>query len=891
MRRLESQMSFWIDEDEDEDFLNLNRTLLSKSPDQTQFFFRHSASILFSVLENRALYGHHLLALNVLARLFVFNGNDSHSYVPQFFNRFMTLFNRITEHVAVGDHVYHTTLELICDLPVSLLRPNIEHILSVIMRLSSLQCIRRLARSQKKNLTEFLSTILPFRMGSNPLDSAIPVIAEVIVLCDRHERHSSEMIAFLLPLAETSEVACKAIYTIIANDRVDSQIYPMLRFFLAHHTAPFVKEALCWLLYRSDLGFLPDDIFSLWPDRKILAIKHRELRCEEHLKVSKIEQLRPVYTPVSEQPNLQELLNCSGLNILAISRWFSQFEQLCISKSPHSLIAAFKDLAQLVPFVARGLLPVAFYSVFVFFEEKNDSAPFTELFQKILRYPETPADVLVALTTVVEFMDRALRPVLPLEAWPSCFSGLPAGLRGALVGPSTPEDLALAYTNVGLLNEARHFATTCWFVEPVGAILHSARLDTSKSLVGSFETIADFGGARFAQGFSAVMPSIAEAQFLIEKDSLKSDDFIVRLRGARDFIIPAGKILLFRINHRDESACERELLIRLTRKAGDQGAFERFQNEFFPDIRTAPPRVRFDLAKWFWEHDKQTEALDLFATLPRDNPKFMYHRLIADLRVTHELTSTLVAAVEKVAGQLQHRRARYLAAWANFWLVKHDLGEHGHLSRIDEQLHRKEKALEGFLQCALDDSQHKNAFMLQFVSAIFCEPYVNIRKVGELLENIDSEYFLGVIEHLIAECWSPSTSDDPSSSLQRSDSSPSPLVNPSRAPSETSAPLLGIDSSPVPSRNLVRTQISDLQGAAYRNVATETLGRLLREHPYEVICPCLLSITCDLTGYKLLQDALQKAEHDYRETRRAVAQTQLIINGCTTVALSLSDLC
>jgi hypothetical protein len=36
MRRPESQMSFWIDEDEH--FLNLNRTLLSKSPDQTQFF-------------------------------------------------------------------------------------------------------------------------------------------------------------------------------------------------------------------------------------------------------------------------------------------------------------------------------------------------------------------------------------------------------------------------------------------------------------------------------------------------------------------------------------------------------------------------------------------------------------------------------------------------------------------------------------------------------------------------------------------------------------------------------------------------------------------------------------------------------------------------------------
>lgn len=314
---------------------------------------------------------------------------------------------------------------------------------------------------------------------------------------------------------------------------------------------------------------------------------------------------------------------------------------------------------------------------------------------------DAPADVGVALTAVVEFIDGAQRPVLRLDAWLSFFAHLPAGLRAALLLRSTRAGRAAAYTNVGLQREAQQFATPVCFADAVAA----ARLAAARSVDEGLATIAASGGARFAQGFSAVIPSVAEAQLLLESDHLLSDDFIGRSRRARDVAVSAGRALLLGIDRLWESALrERDLLVRLARKAGDGAAYERFRGDFFADVGAVRPGVGFDGARRCWEPDQQQDALAQFDTLPGGYARFEYDRALANLRVGREVRPYAVGSLAAASPRV---RARYLSARANLPLVA---------LRAALQHRHKEMALSGLAQCARADPQHRASFILQLVS-------------------------------------------------------------------------------------------------------------------------------------------------------------------------------
>jgi hypothetical protein len=369
MRPPESPLCFWMDDDGD--LLNVNRTVLrDDARSEMEFYFRHSASVLFSVLDKGALAEHHLLALSVFARLFHIDRDDPTRCVPQLLRRFMADFLRVADAdaVRVDDCVFQQALEVHCEVPSSWLAPHVPQVVSVVMRFSSVQCVRGLARSLGEALGPFLGEILPFLMGSGRASVSVSVsVADFVVLCGDRVSHASDAVAFLLPLAETSEAAREALFTIVAHRRVDDQLLPMLRFIQGHPAATFSGEALACLAHRHDLRFQAAGL----PARAEAPPREHRLAALAAL------------ASASVRRNLAELTDLSALSVRAIAAWFSRFEQLSISQSPHRLLAAFAGLAQLCHFVARGLLPVAFYSVFAAFEER-EAARFTALFRDVL---------------------------------------------------------------------------------------------------------------------------------------------------------------------------------------------------------------------------------------------------------------------------------------------------------------------------------------------------------------------------------------------------------------------------------------------------------------------------------------------------------------------------
>jgi hypothetical protein len=782
---------------------------------------RHCASVLLSVLGNRALAGHHRLAIDVFARLFL------HAVKPQpyvaLFARFFSALVAIAGSVGEADADFIETLHVVCGLPAVLTQPHVAELLRLVGRFALLRGLRFLARSLQVALTPFLGALMELVFAHPDRDEASIVLVELVVLCGVEGPFGARAIDFLLPRAETSANARTALLTLVAARGPERRVLPLLRVARANHEDPIARAIGDHLVQRCDIRTMP------------VKVAAGESPLGRRLARPPIEELA---TPAAASPfgyglTVDAIPPITEFNAESIRRWFDLFEQACIERSPHSVLTEFRSLAQRCPAVARGIFPIAFHSNFAM----RRPGALQERLLEVLRCPTTPADVVVALTAVVEFMDRAHQPVVRVSEWTSVFTGEPAGLRGALLQITDGRVLADAYASVGLLDESRQCAVTEWFVEPfsprVLQALEAAPLALSSSIDQGLAELGQWGGPRFTQGFSAVLPSVAEAQQLRELASLDSSDFEIRLRSARDLFTSACRILLLRIDAQERrqnpASTERLLLLRLARKAGEWHVFQTFVSRFFPDIELAPPPVRLDYAKYLWERGDSKGAIRLLQALPQDRPTFRYHYALAVAREPHFVSAAVLHEVRDLVKGIDHLGCEYLWAWASAKLVHQCLAEYAN------------DAIVAFAKCAQKDVRQRTSHVLQLVRLVNDRLDSKSQIVAQAeINKLPTHYFVGVVDHLIAAV---------------------------RHKTERSRPL---------------------------EILLAILERLLRERPYDVVFACLLSIEWDF----ILEDPTKRYESSFAqrvklvcgecpETERAFNAARKIVHNLTAVGLPL----
>jgi FKBP12-rapamycin complex-associated protein len=92
--------------------------------------------------------------------------------------------------------------------------------------------------------------------------------------------------------------------------------------------------------------------------------------------------------------------------------------------------------------------------------------------------------------------------------------------------------------------------------------------------------------------------------------------------------------------------------------------------------------------------------------------------------------------------------------------------------------------------------------------------------------------------------------------------------------------------SATPARSQVKHSLSVV------DICRSVLERLLLEFPYDVVIPCLLSVTCDGGSREHpLADVLAKAEQESTQTAIAIQRARIIVDSLTAVGVTLTQFC
>jgi hypothetical protein len=431
--------------------------------------------------------------------------------------------------------------------------------------------------------------------------------------------------------------------------------------------------------------------------------------------------------------------------VSGVDKWFVSLRDFCIQFRKHSLIELSRSVAQRSEVVARDIFNVAFHAVCRYHQPHNAAKPFYELFAcvgnqlcDVLSFPGTPPHVAIALTTLIEFMDRAALSIILMTEWDSSLLHYrhPLVLRSLILKQEThpcPEELSRAYLNAGMLQESHQFA--------------SFECAKCAMLCDNFEEIARVGGPRFAQGYAAIIDSISQAQLLTELQELSGGSFQARLSDMSEFFNVIYPILLTRIERKAEAEEEKMMFLRLAAQANEWQTFSTYFDRFYKDFASAPPQAKLNYVKYLWADETiengQQLAIEHLEQTPefRQSRQFVYRWALYKSRSTSLDTKTLKEIKETIEC-VDHHGCHRVWAWVNLKLF-----ENMSSVRTGRERYRR-AAVFGFCRCATEDSRAHISFLLQMLSLVL-DHSGDSNFYRSILERVPLEDFVNVLNHII----------------------------------------------------------------------------------------------------------------------------------------------
>jgi hypothetical protein len=846
----EPRRTFWMDNERD--LYETTRIRLRQKEGQDLYYFRHSAAILLGILKNEALTHLHRQSVGIFLCLFCVPKIDLQPEGLGIFGQFLPHFWR----VGALAQEFNDNLELFCSVPADWLVPHIGQLLDLIKHFGCLRAIRRLSKTLGVSLAPHLSTLVPFLYEQPFSESLVVILGELAVNSGGLGQYTEDILAFLISLSQTRSMPLSGIRIIVQSLRIDSLVIDLLKLCLLYPSNADTVAILSWLFYRNDISIVrylvPESALKLPSKWKPPPMERRSIKTGE---VSK--------------SDIFELFQEFELSKASINEWFHELLRFCAERSPNQIISAMAPLARSYDVAARNLITVAFHSVFASFSLAKPPVTILstfrcvgKMFSSILSFRDCPVPVVVCLITLIEFMDTAGLPVLPIILCHSIpvLQNLPLGLRSILIHMDKKEhpsrgDLAVAYAKVGMLEESHHLAETsvvpgddCW-PDSVRQALNALtrQLSLSPSLDAGFDSVGREGGPRFSQGFSTVIDSIVEAQQLTELRNLKSVDFRARLEDSSSLFTAACHILLLRIRGHemqddgDQGSAEKHLLLRLARKAGDWAAFRQFFNKNFRTLEESPPEVRLDYAKYLWETEDQAQAIGILESLrdvqDQNTNHYVYYHALFSIRSSRPLTIEFLRDVSRWLENRDHPGCYRVCAWTNFKLASLCLSDNNMINLTAAETYAT-AALRGFAKCVEVDSRARISHLVQLLTITFVHR-VSMDVASQVISSLPRRYIVEVINHIISR------------------------------------------------QNIKQPKLL--------RFICDLLRDLIIQFPYEVAFPCLCSVESDniIDGKEVNRPAIKNVVNGVTDpcACRAFRQARRIIEGLSAVAMPLFQFC
>jgi hypothetical protein len=562
--------TIWMDDKENSSFPEY---LLTSGPEKDRLlcYFRHCSAVLFRVLDDKSLSKLHRSALDSLCRMIFICRACSESGLKESFERVFRRLMKENENCESGDDQFGKMVEFVCYAPTKLLVPVLNQLVRMMVKFRIVAPLASLMTNLTAEFRPFVQTFLPVLFASPANNGTVSGLAKIAKFYGDEVTNIVEHF-----VAIGGQLGRQGLFEIVSAWPVGDSALAIVRFCVANiRILNHIPGVLCWVMYRHqddpflvvllepimrDIGprfdILRDTPVRLDPrDRQAMAVQAASLPDPS--------------LPQSDPQNERFLDYFAGFKrtFSGVDKWFVSLRDFCIQFPKHSLIDLCRNVARRSEVVARDIFKVAFHAVCRHHQPANATKPFYELFacvgnqfRDVLSFAETPPHIAIALTTLIEFMDRAALPIIPLTEWDSSllYYRHPLVLRSLILKQEThpcPEELSRAYLNAGMLQESHQFASLEY---PKCAVL-----------CDDFEEIARVGGPRFAQGHAAVIDSISQAQLLMELQELSGDSFQTRLRDMSEFFNVIYPILLTRIDRKKETKEEKMMFLRLAARANE----------------------------------------------------------------------------------------------------------------------------------------------------------------------------------------------------------------------------------------------------------------------------------------------------------------------------------
>jgi hypothetical protein len=684
------------------------------------------------------------------------------------FERFMDYLKRVPE----GQPDVVVVLEFVSFCPSILLMRYARDFVVLIKKFKAINVITRLVPLMSQVFRPFVNELFAF-LGQSEMN--VETVRAMVTIANHFAEVAPDVVEEFLRIAELFEEAIRGILIIVSANAIGRMAVPLLEFCLARLSKKYILEIVYWLLHRHDLSYLHSSIRNLLIEHGIKldnferAISGRDdLRCWIPPFPFPVLQMRPLLSgmEVKAKSNFLDFFKPFKRTTVDVENWFRQLMDCCLSSQRNVFLAVCRPIAERCAVVNREVFNIAFHANCVSLPRRRHQK-FTEKYQEvgdqllaILKSKKTPSAVAIALSNLIEFMDRAAFPVVPLvKLTPQhLHSHLPFRLKVVLSKMDLPADmrptreqLACAYFDVGLLEEWHQFAGTDWSDESwlvtksaFPEAITKALSDPSPDFIArAFEEIGRVGGPQFMQGSSTILTSIVGAQILTEIQELSSDNFRIRLRKCADVFNVIYPILLLRIESKPHSDDEKALFLHLARQGGEWVAFERYFNKFFGDFESAPFQVKLDYVKYLWSSDSgHQQALALCDSIKENDERLVYRRALFKTRLPRPLDN-LRDCADSLNNFLDHRGCHRVWAWINWKLFE----------REPIETYRRAAAL-AFSKCVASDPRARISHLLQMLSLIL-DHSGDAQFDDAVMDSIPLEYYLPVLNHIIPRRNSP----------------------------------------------------------------------------------------------------------------------------------------
>jgi hypothetical protein len=683
-------------------------------------------ALLFPLLDSESSSVQRVSIFVALIRVFEAAFTDLCLATSECFDRFLYLFWSGLAAMPADDQAIRILLSELCCLPAISLSSQVDSFVDEIIRSGDIALLPLLADKMGIGLDRHLTRLIDFVIDSEFTSDSVRALKSLVLDVNADDELASRVISYLLDWSDAPGVL-QAIASIVHRTRcnIDSVAGRLARFCIRR---PDDRDCIVILRRLASSPVLGELVRSMNIDVELAP------EDDDSSDTPPSKERTSLSTPI-----LTAILDdCKSVG--GVSGSFGEFRRLCLGRCPNRMIVACASVSNQYPTVAHGLLNLAVYWIRL---SDKGGPPSTGLFQEWLTARDDQG-VVVATIELIEFMDRVRLPLVDLSELTSvAISSLPSvslQLWDALVSYPVPEwppdrhwssawwqseicqQRAAAYRNAGRVAEARDLSPDD-SAASVPSFYDQLGLGERESEAKLFEALGKRFGPRFAQGFTAVLPSLAFAQQVIETGETASENCLTRLAKCSSLFHAAVRVLEYRIQlHPDSSNDEKLLLLQLAAESHEWESFERFRDAF--------QGVQHDaaLANYYWERRCHEEALPLIEELSTHGDHSIWALYVRCAIRMEEHREVLVAPTCK------HSDCWVAWAWANLSHSKYS------------------EAMKAFALVIRDSSNWRLSDILQVIRLAFDRGLkVSVADAKTALEIIPLPYFIGVVNHLLAK--------------------------------------------------------------------------------------------------------------------------------------------